>query len=119
MKQTEKEFEYVRVINHAEDYVNNHLSEQISLDDLANAMNLSKFHFHRIFTCNSKETVKQFVTRLKMERSAIYLLIRDDLTITDIAQLYGYNDSSTYSKAFKKHFDTSPSEYRIARIDKL
>ncbi|MFS1519470.1 helix-turn-helix transcriptional regulator [Bacillus sp. SCS-151] len=110
--------EYIRLMNKSEDYIEKNLSEKISLDDLANNANMSKYHFHRIFSKYSSETVKQFVTRIKIERSGIFLAVRTDLSITDIAFRYGYNDLSTYNKAFKRHLGMSPLEFRKARNDK-
>lgn len=110
--------EYIRLVNKTEDYIESHLSEKISLDDLANHANMSKYHFHRLFRKYSDETAKQFVTRIKVERSGIFLAVRNDLSITDIALQYGYNDASTFNKAFKKCIGMSPLEYRKARNDK-
>lgn len=110
--------EYIRLVNKTEDYIESHLSEKISLEDLANNANMSKYHFHRLFRKYSDETVKQFVTRIKVERSGIFLAVRNDLSITDIALQYGYNDASTFNKAFKKYIGMSPLEYRKARNDK-
>lgn len=50
-----------------------------------------------------------------MERSAMFLVIRVDISITEIAFRYGYSESSAYSRAFKKYFGITPLEYRRAR----
>ncbi len=110
--------EYIRLVNKSEDYIESHLSEKISLDVLANNANMSKYHFHRIFSKCRDETVKQFITRIKVERSGVFLAVRVDLSITDIALEYGFNDASTFNKAFKKYMGMSPLEYRKARNDK-
>lgn len=107
------------LINKSEDYINNHLGENITLDDLSRHIGISKYHFHRLFRESNDETIKQFILRVKMERSAIYLLIRNDITITEVAQRYGYSDSSSYTKAFKKIHGVSPTTYRKARKDNL
>lgn len=93
--------EYIRLVNKTEDYIESHLSEKISLDDLANNVNMSKYHFHRLFRKYSDETVKQFVTRIKVERSGIFLAVRNDLSITDIALQYGYNDAVPSTKLLR------------------
>lgn len=110
--------EYIRLINKTEDFINSHLDMKITIDELSKNINLSKFHFHRIFSRYSNETVKQFIIRIKMERSAVFLTVRQDISLTEIAQRYGYSDSASYSKAFKKYYSVSPSEYRSARNDK-
>lgn len=103
---------YQWIINKSEDYVEEHLNQKIVIDDIASFVNLSPYHFHRIFSKNSQETVNQFITRIKMERSAIFLVIRKDISITEIAQQYGYSEASSYNKAFKKHFKMSPTQFR-------
>ena len=103
---------YFRLINKTEDYIEQHLKQPISLSDLANNANLSEFHFHRIFTKYSTETVNEFITRFKLERAAIFLRVNPRTSIIDIALEYGYNGPSSFSRSFKKHFGISPLKYR-------
>ena len=103
---------YNWLINKAEDYIENHLSKKIRLSDIAHELGVSEYHFHRIFRTNGAETLNQFITRIKMERSAMYLMVNKKMTITEIAFGYGYNDSSSYNRAFKKHFGVSPMAFR-------
>jgi len=103
---------YNWLINKAEDYIENHLSEKITLSDIAHNLGISEYHFHRIYRKNGAETPNQFITRIKMERSAIYLVVNRKITITEIAFRYGYNDSSSYNRAFRKHFGLSPTAFR-------
>ena len=103
---------YFRLINKTKDYIEQHLKQPISLSDLANNANLSEFHFHRIFTKYSTETVNEFITRFKLERAAIFLRVNPRTSIIDIALEYGYNGPSSFSRSFKKHFGISPLKYR-------
>lgn len=103
---------YKRLINKTEDYIEINLDKRITLSDVANNVNFSEYHFHRLFSKYSNETLKQFITRIKMERSAIYLAINSETSITEIAFKYGYNSSSSYNKAFKKRYGISPTKFR-------
>lgn len=103
---------YTWLINKAEDYIETHLSEKITLTDISNELGISKYHFHRIFSQGSNETLSDFITRIKMERSAVYLSVNLEITVTEISLLYGYSESSAYNRAFKKHFGMSPLQFR-------
>jgi len=109
---------YEKLINKTEDYIEAHLTEKITLDNLANHLNISKYYYHHLYSDHSKETIKEFITRVKMERSAIYLVVNQDVAITEIALKYGYSDASAYNKAFKKFFGVNPTQYKKARKDK-
>lgn len=110
---------YSKLINQAEDYIETHLTDKISLSNLAENVFLSEYHFHRIFSAYSKETLHQFISRIKLERSAMVLVTNPNLTITDIAYQYGFSESSSYCRAFKKHFHCSPLQFRFARNVKI
>lgn len=109
---------YTKLINLAEDYVEKNIDRKITIDDLANYVGVSKFHYHRIFKELTKEPIYKFITRIKIERSAIFMLVRTDLTITDIAIRYGFSESSAYTRAFKNHFNMTPSKFKTARMVK-
>lgn len=110
--------ECIQLINKTEDYIETHLSEKITLDDLANHVLLSKYYFHRLFSQFNDESIYQFIIRIKMERAGIFLVVREDIRMIDIAFQYGYDNVSSFNKAFKKQFNLSPSAYRKARKDK-
>ena len=103
---------YMRLINKSEDYIEQHLSDPISLVDLAQNSNFSKFHFHRIFKKYSNITLKCFITRFKLERAAIFISVNHAISITEVALSYGYSNISSFSRAFKQHFGSSPATYR-------
>ena len=107
---------YKQIINMAEDYIEVNLNKNIRVSDIARYVSLSEYHFHRIFTAESNEPIHKFISRVKLERSAIVLIVFRNLTITEIAYGYGYSESSSYCRAFKKHFKLTPKNYRLARI---
>ena len=89
--------------------------EELQLSVLAREAELSPTHFHRLFRRLTDETPKQYCQRLRLERSALRLLL-SRRSITDIALDCGFNHHETFSRAFRKHFGRSPSEYRRARL---
>jgi AraC family transcriptional regulator len=57
------------------------------------------------------ESVAEFTRRLRLERAAQRLTYGANLDITSLALDLGFSISQNFAKAFKKHFDVSPSEY--------
>ena len=103
--------DYVQRINKVVAYINNHLDETLDLKILANEAALSDFHFHRIFKALKGEAIGGYITRLRLEATA-RLLRYTALTIEEIAFNIGYETPASLSKAFKKQYGISPTEYR-------
>jgi len=103
--------DYVQRINKVVAYINNHLDETLDLKKLANEAALSDFHFHRIFKALKGEAIGGYITRLRLEATA-RLLRYTALTIEEIAFNIGYETTASLSKAFKKQYGISPTEYR-------
>ena len=103
--------DYIQRINKVVTYINNHLDETLDLKTLANEAALSDFHFHRIFKALKGEAIGGYITRLRLEATA-RLLRYTALTIEEIAFNIGYETPASLSKAFKKQYGISPTEYR-------
>ena len=103
--------DYIQRINKVVAYINNHLDETLDLKKLANEAALSDFHFHRIFKALKGEAIGGYITRLRLEATA-RLLRYTALTIEEIAFNIGYETTASLSKAFKKQYGISPTEYR-------
>ena len=103
--------DYVQRINKVVAYINNHLDETLDLKTLANEAALSDFHFHRIFKALKGEAIGGYITRHRLEATA-RLLRYTALTIEEIAFNIGYETPASLSKAFKKQYGISPTEYR-------
>ena len=103
--------DYIQRINKVVAYINNHLDETLELKTLANEAALSDFHFHRIFKALKGEAIGGYITRLRLEATA-RLLRYTTLTIEEIAFNIGYETTASLSKAFKKQYGISPTEYR-------
>ncbi|MDW3193983.1 MAG: AraC family transcriptional regulator [Cytophagales bacterium] len=98
-------------INRVFEYIETHLDGDLSLGTLAEIGYFSSFHFHRVFKAITSETVNEYVTRKRLERSALDLLHKDQ-GISEVALKYGFNDNSSFTRAFKKFYGSSPSAFR-------
>lgn len=83
----------------------------LSLDNLAAKFNYSPSQFSRRFVAVSGESVKAYVTKVKMQRAKEQLSIVN-LSITDIAYQLGYTSPFYFTNVFTKHFGISPTAYR-------
>ena len=112
MAQTPQRSEYVQRINRVLDYIDRHLSEELSLNKLAQVAYFSPFHFHRIFSAFQGETINQFIQRIRLERAATALLSNTERPVTDIALDTGFSSSSSFARAFRDMYGMSASEWR-------
>ena len=92
------------------------LSEDISLDELADEAQLSPFHFARMFKESVGMPPRVYLTQLRLER-ACELLETTDLPVTEIAFEVGYSSNQVLARLFIKHRHTTPSDYRRAVRD--
>ncbi|NLB64872.1 MAG: AraC family transcriptional regulator [Lentisphaerae bacterium] len=104
--------DYRQRVCRAMDFIHAHLHRELSLEEIARAASFSAFHFHRIFSAVTGETVFGFVRRLRLERAANQLLGRPQSDITSIALDNGFSSSQNFAKAFRAHFGCSPSAFR-------
>lgn len=102
-------------LQRAIDYINNHYSESITLNDTAEYAYVSTYYLSRMFT---KELGKNFVDYLnetKIEKAKEFLKNTQYKTY-EIAEMVGVKDAHYFSKLFKKYTGTTPSEYRDGGI---
>jgi AraC family transcriptional regulator len=92
------------------------LSEDISLDELAAEARLSPFHFARMFKESVGVPPRVHLTRLRLER-ACDLLETTDLPVTEVAMDVGYSSNQVLARLFLKHRHMTPSDYRRAVRD--
>src|SRR5215470_8102367 len=110
-QKTQANSEYAQRINRVIDYLRGNLNRQVKLEELAKVACFSEFHFHRIFSAVSGETVSNFTNRLRLEKAA-RLLRFSDQSLTDIALDCGFSSSATFSRAFRSGYETTPSQFR-------
>src|SRR5258706_1262646 len=93
------------------DFMRAHLSQDLSLDVLAQQIGFSPYHFARLFRQTMGESPHQFVLRQRIER-AQHLLKEADVSLAHVAVESGYANHSHLTQAFKQHLGLTPRAYR-------
>ena len=104
--------EHIKRIRKVLNFIEENLDNELSLENLAEIGNYSPFHFHRIFRGIIGETLQEYITRNRMEKSTMLLSHQKQKSIEDIFSEVGFKSNSTFSKTFKKYFGVSPSVFR-------
>ncbi|WP_299247727.1 AraC family transcriptional regulator [uncultured Aquimarina sp.] len=104
--------EYISRINLALRYIDEHLDGDLSLETVANIALYSPFHFHRIFKAVIGEPLNAYVNRRRIEKMASVLMHKKEVNITELSLQYGFNSNSSFTRAFKKFYGVSPTEFR-------
>lgn len=92
-------------------YLHANLETDIGIDALSDVACLSSYHWHRIYTAMSGETVATTLRRLRLQRAADRLA-NSDAKIAQIATLAQYGSQDAFSRAFREAYGKAPAAYR-------
>lgn len=93
-------------------YLGSHFKEQPNSQKIEQIVHYSYRNINRIFKAVQNESIGQYIQRLRLEKAAEFLKY-SATPIYQIATELGYTDLPTFSKAFKQHFNCSPSNFRL------
>jgi AraC family transcriptional regulator len=103
----------IRQLRKVQDHVAEHLAEEIPIDRLADLVELSPFHFSRVFKQATGMTPLQFITRERITL-AQQLIRETSRSLIEIALEVGYSNPSHFAKVFRKVVGVTPSDFRGA-----
>ncbi|AFD05304.1 AraC family transcriptional regulator [Solitalea canadensis] len=92
-------------------YISYHLEEKISLDQLAIISGYSPFHLHKVLKLELQDSVGNYIKKQKMKKAA-YLIGLTNTPIGEVKFLVGYDNDSSFARAFKDIYSISPSAFR-------
>ncbi|MBZ9686014.1 PocR ligand-binding domain-containing protein [Clostridium estertheticum] len=101
----------VHIIQKSMEYVNDNVSDNISLNSVAEYVYLSSSYFSRLFKKEMGINFIDYLNMVRVEESKKYLTDLK-ITLSDIARTVGFTDQSYYTKVFKKIEGISPGQYR-------
>lgn len=105
------------LLTHIEQYIEAHLSDPaLGPEVIASHCCISVRHLHRVFS-ETGNTINHWIRRMRLEKGAKDLENPKslNLSITEIAMRWGFNDSSYFARVFKSAFDMTPKQYRLAQ----
>ena len=92
------------------EYVDQHIGTEISIDDLAAHLNMSRTKFYREFNKLTDQSPVELINQIKVNRAAA-LLLNQRMSVSEVAFETGFSTLSYFTKVFTKYFDMTPSEY--------
>ena len=114
----------LRKIQHYDDiqrtmvYINSHLQDSLSLEELAAVANMNKTYYSTLFKKITGMTVWDYILNARVELAITYLVKdRAEYSITEILGMCGFNNAATFNKTFKKVTGKTPSEYKNSKYN--
>ena len=99
------------VIKKAKDFIHEHMADELSLGQVAKAVNTSSFYFCKIFKRVTGINFIDYVSRVRIEK-AKNLLLNPNLRVSEIAFEVGFQSLTHFNRVFRRILGQSPTEYR-------
>lgn len=92
-------------------YINKHISEQMTIDEIGKACYISKYHLCRTFKRKTGLTIMDYILKTRIVMAA-ELLRMGNLSVTHISSVCGFSSPSYFSRVFKEEMGVSPIQYK-------
>ena len=99
-----------QALHRAIDFLTANLTERFTLDDLANKVGLSRFHFARLFRATTGHAPMHYLMRMRIEHSKP-VLVQGECSICEVAAQFGFCDQSHFTRTFRRVAGCAPSEF--------
>ncbi|MCX7657788.1 MAG: AraC family transcriptional regulator, partial [Oscillospiraceae bacterium] len=103
--------DWIEGMRSAIDYIEEHLADELEIEDIAKCACVSSFYFQRAFAMLCGFTVGEYIRRRRLTLAGIEL-VSTDAKIIDIALKYGYDSPDSFAKAFVRFHGSAPSAVR-------
>ena len=105
---------YCDAVNLCIRYMREHLTENLSVNDIAAHIGYSQSHFNHLFKTYTQHTPHSYYISLKISE-AKYMLLNTNKNISQISEALAFSKVSQFSDAFKKECHMTPGEFRKTR----
>lgn len=102
---------WVESIQKAINFIEEHLLDNLTIEQVAKEANSSVFHFQRTFAILTDMSIADYIRRRRLTLAA-QELINKDIKIIDLSYKYGYDTPEAFTKAFRKQHGMTPSDAR-------
>lgn len=102
-------------IQKSENFIKINIHKKTTVQDVAEYVGVNRSYLTRLFKQHKNTSPQQYILSLKMNTAAQYMK-NTDISIKEVAQSVGYDDPHVFNRAFKKKFNSSPSEWRNKQI---
>jgi AraC family transcriptional regulator len=103
--------DYYRAISRAISYVEDHLCDPFTVEDVSNAAFQSRWHFQRVFRLVTGHSLYKYVQRRRLAEAGSDLLLKNE-KIIDLAFKYQYGSPEAFTRAFAREYGMAPKEYK-------
>lgn len=110
-KRIDTQIPQVHYVKDAIEYIHQNYREDLSLDEIASYVGVSKYHFSRVFKDATSLTINQYINNLRCQQ-ARQLLLTTELPVSEVAEQTGFRSVSYFTKAYKRLFSQTPTESR-------
>lgn len=93
------------------DYMMDNLRENLSIDDIANAVGLNKHYMNRLFVRQTGVTPHKYFNNMRIQE-ARRLLLTTSMSVENVADACGFQNTSNFIRLFRNHTDMTPSVFR-------
>ena len=93
-------------------YINENISEKITLDELAQVAGMGKTGYSVAFKSVTGMTVWEYILNARVELASKYLMEKESVNVTEISMMCGFNNNAHFAKVFKKLKGSTPSEFK-------
>lgn len=97
------------------EYIEDHLKEKVSLEEIASYSGYSVHHLHKIFSAGFGDSLRGYIRKRRMTEAA-YEIVNSKKSILSIAIDYCYESQEAFSRAFLKAYNLTPGEFRNKKL---
>jgi AraC family transcriptional regulator len=108
----ETKHQHADIVNDVLSYIYLHIDTELNALELARMESLSVHHLHRIFKEETGKNLYETIKSIRLQKASSLLLTNKYATISEIAQMCGYSSQTSFIKAFKERFHTTPKMWK-------